>query len=174
MRSSTSGIAALALTVELYENDSVSAETFRGRYRAFTVDEYQDVNALQQSLSTPDVRNSPDLSNFVRQEIAQFCVENCADERKKGETEEQFIYKTRKKALGPFKRRLWELDAVTRKGIVDPIEAKFEFLMEKLRVHDTRDVIERYVPVSAKDLPAYAAAGDEVSAMAVVDPNEGE
>ena len=40
----------LARTVELYEDDAVAAETFRGRYRAFTVDEYQDVNLLQQSL----------------------------------------------------------------------------------------------------------------------------
>jgi fructose/tagatose bisphosphate aldolase len=120
------------------------------------------------------ILDSPAFPAGMKKEIAQFCIENCADERKAGETEEQFIYKSRKKALGPFKRRLWELDAATRKGIVDPIEAKFEFLMEKLGVHDTRDVIERYVPVSAKDLPAYAAAGDEVSAMAVVDPNEGE
>ena len=34
---------------------------------------------------------------------------NCADERKDGETEEQFLYKTRKKAIGPFKRQLWTL-----------------------------------------------------------------
>ncbi len=40
----------LARTVELYETDDVAAATFRDRYRAFTVDEYQDVNALQQSL----------------------------------------------------------------------------------------------------------------------------
>ena len=40
----------LARTVGLYEDDAGAAETFRGRYRAFTVDEYQDVNALQQSL----------------------------------------------------------------------------------------------------------------------------
>ena len=40
----------LARTVELYETDDVAAETFRSRYRAFTVDEYQDVNALQQTL----------------------------------------------------------------------------------------------------------------------------
>jgi DNA helicase-2/ATP-dependent DNA helicase PcrA len=40
----------LARAVELYESDDVAAATFRKRYRAFTVDEYQDVNALQQSL----------------------------------------------------------------------------------------------------------------------------
>lgn len=40
----------LARTVELYETDAAAADTFRARYRAFTVDEYQDVNVLQQSL----------------------------------------------------------------------------------------------------------------------------
>jgi DNA helicase-2/ATP-dependent DNA helicase PcrA len=40
----------LELAVRLYEEDSVAADEFRQRYRAFTVDEYQDVNLLQQSL----------------------------------------------------------------------------------------------------------------------------
>ena len=40
----------LARTVDLHEQDAAAAATFRERYRAFTVDEYQDVNGLQQSL----------------------------------------------------------------------------------------------------------------------------
>ena len=40
----------LELTVQLFENDERAAERFRSRYRAFTVDEYQDVNELQQTL----------------------------------------------------------------------------------------------------------------------------
>jgi DNA helicase-2/ATP-dependent DNA helicase PcrA len=40
----------LELAVRLYDDDPNAAETFRARYRAFTVDEYQDVNLLQQSL----------------------------------------------------------------------------------------------------------------------------
>jgi ATP-dependent DNA helicase UvrD/PcrA len=40
----------LELAVRLYDEDSAATETFRARYRAFTVDEYQDVNLLQQSL----------------------------------------------------------------------------------------------------------------------------
>ena len=42
-------------------------------------------------------------------EIEAFCFENCADERKPGESDDVFVYKTRKKALGPFKQQLWEL-----------------------------------------------------------------
>ncbi|HJS70192.1 MAG TPA: ATP-dependent helicase, partial [Gaiellaceae bacterium] len=40
----------LELAVRLYDDDERARETFRARYRAFTVDEYQDVNLLQQSL----------------------------------------------------------------------------------------------------------------------------
>jgi len=40
----------LARAIALYEHDEAAAETFRDRYRAFTVDEYQDVNGLQQRL----------------------------------------------------------------------------------------------------------------------------
>ncbi len=36
--------------VQLYERDEGARTTFRARYRSFTVDEYQDVNLLQQSL----------------------------------------------------------------------------------------------------------------------------
>ncbi|MGH3093312.1 MAG: ATP-dependent helicase [Gaiellaceae bacterium] len=40
----------LELAVRLFDEDAEAVETFRARYRAFTVDEYQDVNLLQQSL----------------------------------------------------------------------------------------------------------------------------
>ena len=36
--------------IGLFEADEQAARTFRGQYRAFTVDEYQDVNLLQQTL----------------------------------------------------------------------------------------------------------------------------
>jgi DNA helicase-2/ATP-dependent DNA helicase PcrA len=40
----------LELAIRLYDARPDAAETFRDRYRAFTVDEYQDVNLLQQTL----------------------------------------------------------------------------------------------------------------------------
>jgi DNA helicase-2/ATP-dependent DNA helicase PcrA len=40
----------LALAVDLFERDAAARDAFRAQYRAFTVDEYQDVNLLQQSL----------------------------------------------------------------------------------------------------------------------------
>ncbi len=40
----------LELAVGMFENDVYANERFQGRYLAFTVDEYQDVNLLQQTL----------------------------------------------------------------------------------------------------------------------------
>jgi DNA helicase-2/ATP-dependent DNA helicase PcrA len=40
----------LELTVQMFEQHGDARETFRAQYRAFTVDEYQDVNLLQQTL----------------------------------------------------------------------------------------------------------------------------
>jgi DNA helicase-2/ATP-dependent DNA helicase PcrA len=40
----------LELTIRLYDERPDAAATFRERYRSFTVDEYQDVNLLQQTL----------------------------------------------------------------------------------------------------------------------------
>jgi DNA helicase-2/ATP-dependent DNA helicase PcrA len=40
----------LALAIRMFERDGAARDTFRAQYRAFTVDEYQDVNLLQQTL----------------------------------------------------------------------------------------------------------------------------
>ena len=120
------------------------------------------------------VLDAPSLPQDIKEGIRSFCFENAADERKSGETDEQFVYKTRKKSLGPFKRRMWDMDEKARQPIVDALERKFEFLMEKLGVFGSRDIINRYVKATPVDLPEYAAASAELTAAAVVDPNEGE
>jgi fructose/tagatose bisphosphate aldolase len=118
------------------------------------------------------VLDAPTFPQQMKDEIRDFCFANAADERKPGQTDEQFVYTTRKKALGPFKRRMWDMPADAKQPIIDELEAKFEFLMERLAVLGTKDVVAKYV--SASDLPAYAAASEELTAAAVVDPNEGE
>jgi fructose/tagatose bisphosphate aldolase len=120
------------------------------------------------------ILDAPSLPQAMKDEIREFCFANCADERKGGETDEQFVYKTRKKALGPLKRRLWDLPPAAKQPIIDELEAKFEFLMEKLAVFGTKDLVKKYVPLSSDALPAYAAASEALTAAATVDPNEGE
>jgi len=118
------------------------------------------------------ILDAPSFPAEMKEEIRQFCFENAADERKSGETDEQFVYKTRKKALGPFKKRMWDMPADAKQPIIDALEQKFEFLMEKLGAFNSRDVVAKHVALT--DLPEYAAASAELTAMATVDPNEGE
>ena len=120
------------------------------------------------------ILDAPSMPQEMKDGIRQFCFDNCQDERKSGQTDEQFVYTTRKKALGPFKRRMWEMDASAKQAIIDAIERKFEFLLDKLAVHNTRDLVEQYIPATAADLPEYAGASAELTAAATVDPNEGE
>jgi len=75
--------------------------------------------------------------------IEAWCFANAADERKDGETDAQFVYKTRKKAIGPFKRELWDL--ATKDEILAAQAAKIVFLYEQLGVVGSRKMVGRYV-----------------------------
>jgi fructose/tagatose bisphosphate aldolase len=79
----------------------------------------------------------------LRRDIESWCVTNTADERKPGESDDVFLYKTRKKALGPFKRILWEMPE--KDEIIAAQEAKFRFLFEQLGVAGSRELVERHV-----------------------------
>ena len=120
------------------------------------------------------ILDHPSFPKEMKEEIGQFCVKHCADERKDGESEEQFRYKTRKKAFGPFKRAMWDMPAGEKEPIIAELERKFGFLFEKLDVAGTRDIVGKYVDISDTTLPSYSAFSDERAAMALVDPNEGE
>ncbi|HEY8198794.1 MAG TPA: class II fructose-bisphosphate aldolase [Candidatus Limnocylindrales bacterium] len=94
-------------------------------------------------------------------EIEAWCVANCEEERKPGETDTQFIYKTRKKALGPYKRTLWEL--ATKDEIIAAQEAKIGYLMEQLAVQGTSGHVAAYVRASHPPRPMPEALADALS-----------
>jgi fructose-bisphosphate aldolase class II len=108
------------------------------------------------------------LPAALREEIYGWLGENAKDERKATDSDEQFFYKTRKKALGPFKRQLWELPADVKQKLAATYDEKFRFLFEQLAIGDTADIAARYtrspeqhrtMPVDAT--PAHAAAPDD-------------
>src|SRR5207245_2576318 len=91
------------------------------------------------------VFDHPKLPAELRGEINAWVKAECKDEWKKGDTEQQFIYKARKKAIGPFKRRLWDLPAAVREAVAADLEKTFGFLFEQLRVTHTRGIVDRFV-----------------------------
>lgn len=113
----------------------------------------------------------------LRAEMMDWCRENCASERKDGETEEQFLYKTRKKAIGPFKRQLWTLPDEAAGEIASNLRAKFGHLFDELGIAGTRELVERHVtPVPvARPLPSALGgrAGTTVRAGASVFEDDG-
>ncbi|MGC9443340.1 MAG: class II fructose-bisphosphate aldolase [Candidatus Methanospirareceae archaeon] len=62
-----------------------------------------------------------------------------------GETEEQYLYKTRKKALGPFKKEIMNLPRDVRDAIAAEIEVKFEFLFKQLNAVNNKELVNKYV-----------------------------
>src|SRR5437867_229753 len=91
------------------------------------------------------VMDHPGLPKDRRREVNEWVKREAKEEWKKGDTEEQFIYKSRKKAIGPFKRRFWDLPADVRAAIGADLEKTFAFLFEQLRVKGTRAATDRYV-----------------------------
>ncbi len=82
-----------------------------------------------------------------RESIYDYLRKNCADENKPGMTDEQFIYKTRKKAFGPFKHQMWNLGKDWFAKANAELEKRFEFLFLKLNTKNTKETVEKYVSV---------------------------
>ena len=104
----------------------------------------------------------------LRDEIYAWLRENAKDERKPADSDEQFYYKTRKKAIGPFKRRTWDLPADVKRQLADAYDEKFEFLFTQLGVAGTRDTVARFIkpqtqhrPQPHEDLAVVPAAPDD-------------
>ncbi|MDQ3128938.1 MAG: class II fructose-bisphosphate aldolase [Chloroflexota bacterium] len=79
----------------------------------------------------------------LHREIEQWVFANAADERKVGQTDAQFVYTSRKKAIGPFKRQLWDL--ATKDEILAAQRRKFGFLFTELGVNGSREMVEGYI-----------------------------
>ncbi len=86
------------------------------------------------------------LPDELRQRIYDHIKTTHANEKKEGQTEEQFLYKMRKKGLGPFKADLWGLAEDVRGPIRTSLEGKFGFLFDQLNVGDTIKMAMRYAP----------------------------
>ena len=98
--------------------------------------------------------------NDFKEEIYTHLRKKFAAEKKEGETDEQFIYKTRKKGFGEFKSEFWNLSKEIREGIGKELESKTDFLFDKLAVKNTRaDVVK-----AVKQTPVYPDLQAEINA----------
>jgi fructose/tagatose bisphosphate aldolase len=114
------------------------------------------------------VMDHPALPQDLKREVNEWVKREAKEEWKKGDTEEQFIYKSRKKAIGPFKQRFWDLPESVRAAIGADLEKTFTFLFEQLRVSGTRGATDRFVKPKlashAAPRAALVAAPDDAEA----------
>ncbi len=116
------------------------------------------------------VFDHPRLPAELRELIRSWLDENAAGERKSGDTNEQFYYKARKKAIGPFKRDFWSLPEDNRNAIAGDLEKTFSFLFEQLNVNGTEEQVNRFIHAPIQ----HHAALKPVLVAAADDPDAGE
>ncbi|MBI4711724.1 MAG: class II fructose-bisphosphate aldolase [Planctomycetes bacterium] len=87
------------------------------------------------------IYDNPNFPKDLLGQINDYLDANHADEKKPNQTQEQFLYKTRKQAFGPFKKKMWDIPAEPRARIMQELEEKFGFLFQKLNVVNTKDLI---------------------------------
>lgn len=85
--------------------------------------------------------NAPDE---VRQAIYDYTMSHLQSEWKAGKTEEQFVYSSRKKAIGPLKKMMWDLPAAAQEQLGQRLENQFAFLFQQLGVYNTHSIAQRW------------------------------
>ncbi len=90
------------------------------------------------------------LPSDLKETMYRWISDTLQSEREKGWSDDQFMYKTRKKALGPFKKELWFLGKEEKTPILEKLEAQFNLLFEKLNVVNTKNVVGKYIQPSVK------------------------
>jgi len=91
------------------------------------------------------IYDSRHLPEEFRKEVYDFIKTEYAKEWKEGQTEEQFIYSTRKKGFGPIKKRWWDLPQEVKNPIMKELEERFSLLFNRLRVEGTTDIVNRTI-----------------------------
>ena len=105
---------------------------------------FPEINTIEIHLATNFQNKILDSKLFPKDlytKMVEWTKVNCASERKATDTEEQFIYKARKRALGQFKKEIMSLPENVKEGIAAEIEKNFEFLFKQLNVNDTKDFV---------------------------------
>jgi len=109
---------------------------------------FAEVEAAEVHLATGFQNMMFDSVHFpqdLKNKMYEWLKTNAASERKAGESDEQFFYKTRKKALGPFKKEIMGLSQDVRDKIAGEIELKFDFLFKKLNTVNNKDLVDKFV-----------------------------
>jgi fructose/tagatose bisphosphate aldolase len=88
------------------------------------------------------------LTDELRDKMYAYLRKHHREERKPDQTDEQFYYKTRKRAIGPFKEPLWNLPKALRVKVEEAWEGQFRRLFGYLNLANTHVEIEEYIKLT--------------------------
>jgi fructose/tagatose bisphosphate aldolase len=109
---------------------------------------FPKTNVLEVHLATAFqniIFDSPNFPEDLLVKINSGLQTKYAAEKKAGETTEQFLYKTRKKAFGDYKAQLWGLPDKTLSLIGDELEQRFSLIFRSLNIINTVDLVKKYI-----------------------------
>ena len=111
------------------------------------------------------------IPDSLRDEIYDWLRAEQRQHWREGQTEDQFLYSNRKRALGPFKPQLWSLPEDVRATIRGAWEDQFGMLFERLAVTNTTALVAEHVtPVpiarTAESFGVREVAMEDVSDLA--------
>jgi fructose/tagatose bisphosphate aldolase len=108
-------------------------------------------------LETAEIHLATDFQNMIydnelfpedfKKEIYNHLRKKFAPEKKETDTDEQFIYKTRKKGFGEFKSKFWNLSKEIRTDIGSHLQRKVEHLFTQLKVEGTLEITKKTTPI---------------------------
>ncbi len=108
--------------------------------------QFVENEAIEVHLATNFMNMFYDLAPAdLKKEMYAWLDVNSASDRKPGMTDEQFYYKTRKNAVGPFKARAYALPKSELDKLSAAWEGQFEKLFTLLGMKDTMHVVEKFV-----------------------------
>jgi len=107
--------------------------------------------------------DSPAFPADLLKEMYAYLDANHPDDRKPGMTDAQFYYTARKRAIGPFKKDLWNLNADAKGAICEELQERFELIFNSLNVVNTSSMVRDLTTVPS--LPFQA--GEEISDVKV-------
>lgn len=81
----------------------------------------------------------------LRENIYKWLKDNCSDEKKSGQTDEQFYYRTRKKGFGPFKKELWSMTENTKTALMSELAKTFDMMFRKLGIAGSKKLADQIV-----------------------------
>ncbi len=89
------------------------------------------------------------MPDALRQKMYEYVTTTLQNEREEGWTDEQFLYKLRKKAVGPFKKDMWLMTEEEKNVIRQKLSDQLEILFQKLNIVGTSHTVHQYITESS-------------------------